>query len=453
VTFDQLALDLDGSLSKPGDPGWDTARQAWNLAVDQRPAAVVVAGSVRDVQLVVQAAQALGLRVAPQSTGHNAGPLGLLSDTILLRMSDLRSVTVDPHRRTTRAEGGATWGDVTPVVARHRLTALAGSAADVGVTGYTLGGGISWLARSHGLAANSVTAMEVVTADGRLRRIDAQHEPDLFWALRGGGGSFAIVTALEFQLYELAEVYAGALFFPLQQAPEVLHAWSEWVGSVPDEVMSVGRMLRFPPDPDLPPFLSGQSYALVEVAATLPQAEIEALLAPLRALGPVIDTCAMTPTDQLATLHMDPPGPVPGEGDGFVLSELTPDGVEGLLRAAGPGSRSPLLSVELRHLGGALTPGRARNGGAVDGLPGAFLGFAVGIVGDPKAADLVRGAITAVQHAMAPWCTGRSYLNFAERRKHDEALFDADVHARLRAVKTAYDPADLIRANHPVRPL
>ena len=208
---------------------------------------------MRDVVSVVNAARELGLRVAPQSTGHNAGPLGDLDGTILLKTSAMRDVQIDPVARVARVEAGAMWMDVTPAAAEHGLAALAGSAPDVGVAGYTLGGGLSWLARSHGLAANSVVAIEVVTADGVLRRVDETHEPELFWALRGGGGSFGVVTAIEFRLYPITEVYAGVLFFPLDRAAEVLEAWRQWLPSVPDSVTSVGRILRFPPIPDLPP--------------------------------------------------------------------------------------------------------------------------------------------------------------------------------------------------------
>ncbi len=203
TSFQDLAADLDGTVHHPGDPDWDLARAAWNLSVDQRPEAVVTARSVADVQATVRAAAARGLRVAPQSTGHHASPMGPLDGTVLLRLSGLRGVSVDPASRTARVEGGAVWADVTAAAGEHGLAALAGSAADVGVAGYTLGGGLSWLARSRGLAANSVTALEVVTADGEHRRVDADHDPDLFWALRGGGGSFAVVTALELSLFPL----------------------------------------------------------------------------------------------------------------------------------------------------------------------------------------------------------------------------------------------------------
>jgi hypothetical protein len=318
------------------------------------------------------------------------------------------------------------------------------------VAGYTLGGGISWLGRSHGLAASSVAALEVVTADGRVRRVDADHEPELFWALRGGGGSFGVVTALELRLYPVTRVHAGVLFFPLERAEEVLQTWREWVRTVPESVMSVGRMLRFPPLPDLPPFLSGRSYVVVEAACQLSQADADQLLAPLRALGPAVDTFATIPMTDLAKLHMDPPGPVPGRGDGALLSALPAEAVSALVRASGPDVDCPLLSVELRHLGGAMTPGRTE-GGAVSGLDAEFAFFAVGMTPVPEAVAPVERAVVAAQYAVAPWTRG-CYANFAEVTKDGDALWGPETHRRLREVKAAYDASDLFRSNHPVRP-
>ncbi|HJQ07507.1 MAG TPA: FAD-binding protein [Nocardioides sp.] len=452
LALDALQIDMDGRLARPCDADWDDVRRAWHLELDQRPTAVALPESSRDVQTVVDAARRAGLRVAPQSTGHNAAPLGDLSGTILLSTSRMRGVTVDVDNARVRVEAGAQWGDVTPWAALHGLAALAGSAADVGVAGYVLGGGVSWLGRTHGLAANSVLSLEVVTADGVRRTVDATHEPELFWALRGGGGSFAVVTAIELQLYPISTLVAGHLFFPIERAAEVLHRWAAIAPGFPDEVTSVGRMLRFPPLPDLPPQLAGHDFVLVEIASQLGLEETGALVAPLRELGPQMDTISTTATVDLDQLHMDPPGPVPGFGDGFILDELTPQAVDALLVAAGPGSGSQLLSVELRQLGGALTPGRVQ-AGAVDGIPGAYLGFAVGIVPSPDAHLAVAAEVAAVQLAMAPWSSGRQYQNFTERSRSGEELFGAETHRRLRAVKARYDATDLIRANHPVAPL
>ena len=208
VDFDAQALRarVAGDVVTPADEAWDEARQAWNLAVDQRPVAVVLAETADDVVVTIEEARAAGLRVAPQGTGHNAAPLGELSGTILLRTSRMRGVEIDPAAQIARVEAGVIWIEVVEAAAEHGLAALAGSSPDVGVVGYTLGGGLSWLARKYGFAANQVTAVELVTADGRFIRADRENEPDLFWAVRGGGGSFGVVTALEFRLFPLTEV-------------------------------------------------------------------------------------------------------------------------------------------------------------------------------------------------------------------------------------------------------
>ena len=296
-----------------------------------------------------------------------------------------------------------------------------------------------------------MVALDVVTADGVLRRVDEAHEPELFWALRGGGGSFGVVTSIEFRLYPIREVYAGVLFFPLERTAEVLEAWRNWLPPVPDEVTSVGRILRFPPLPDLPSHLSGHSWVVVEAACQMSATEADQLLSPLRALGPEIDTFAPTSMTELSLLHMDPPGPVPCCGDGALIDELSEETIGAITRMAGPEVDSPLISVELRHLGGALAPDRM-SGGAVTGIDAEFLMFAVGITPTPESIELVEAAVTGVQYALGPWTTGEVYMNFAERHEAGNALFGTETHDRLREVKAAYDPMDVIRSNHPVRP-
>ena len=313
---------LDGDVFAPGDDGWDEARRAWNLSVDQRPAAVALPESAEDVVTIVAFARANGLRVAPQGTGHGAAALDALDDTILLKTERMRGVTIDPETLTARAEAGVIWIEVVEAAAEHGLAALAGSSPDVGVVGYTLGGGLSWLARKHGIGANQVTAIEVVTAAGDLVRTDWANEPDLFWALRGGGGAFGIVTAIEFNLFPLEEVYAGILWYPVDRATEVLKVWRAWTEDLPDEMTSVGRILQFPPIPEIPEAVRGQSFVVVEAIWSGEPDEGERLLAPLRALGPVMDTVATIPVEELGKLHMDPEGPAPGTGDGGMLDDV-----------------------------------------------------------------------------------------------------------------------------------
>ena len=224
---------LTGSVVLPGDDGWDAARQAWNLAVDQRPALVALPESAADVQALVDFARTRGLRVAMQGTGHNAAPMGALDDTVLVKTSEMRGVEIDERHCIARVEAGAQWLDVTGPASEAGLAPLAGSAPDVGIVGYTLGGGLSWLGRRYGLAANRLLSAEVVTADGKLVRASRHENADLFWALRGGGGNFGAVVAIEFELIPMRTVYAGMLMFPAEQAREVMQAWREWTARCP----------------------------------------------------------------------------------------------------------------------------------------------------------------------------------------------------------------------------
>src|SRR6266516_4844306 len=441
---------LAGEIVLPGEGAWDAARQAWNLSVDQRPVAVVFPEAAEDVAAVVAVAGAHGLRPAPQGTGHSAAPMGPLDGTILVKTSRMRGVEIDVLAKRARARAGALWGEVVPAAAEQGLAALAGSAKDVGVVGYTLGGGIGWLARRHGLACNSVLAVEAVTADGRIVRADADNEHDLFWALRGGG-SFAVVTALEFALYPVAEVYAGALFWPLERAGEVLHTWRELVAEAPHELTSLGRLMQFPPIPEVPEPFRGRAFALIEAAYCGSEADGAALLQPLRGLAPEMDTLATIPPDGLSELHMDPPQPVPNAGDGMLLSELPADAVDALVGIAGAGSGSPLLSVEVRHLGGALASAPTSNG-ALSSLDAGFALYAVGIAMDADMKAALQAHAARVQDALAPWSAGRSFMNFTERRADPGELFDAATYARLRGVKAEYDPDDVIRGNHSIPP-
>jgi hypothetical protein len=443
---------LDGKVVLPGDGRFDMARQAWNLAVDQRPAAVVFPESAADVAAAVRYAAERGLRVAAQGTGHNAGPLGSLADTVLLRTERMRGIRIDPQTRIARVEAGVVWLEVVQAAARHGLAALAGSSPDVGVAGYTLGGGVSFLGRKYGLAANSVVAFEVATADGRLVRADSEHEPDLFWALRGGGGSFGVVTALEFRLFPITQAYAGVLWYPVERGSEVLHAWGSLTrGEVPDELTTVGRFLNLPPIPQIPEPIRGKSFVIVEAYHVGDPGEADSLLSPLRALGPVNDTIAAVPMPALSRLHMDPEHPVPATGDGMMIDRLPGEAIDAFIQAAGPTAAFPLLSAELRHLGGEL--GRPRPGnGALACLDAQYLLYAVGMTPDPGLTGLAAAQVEAVKGALAPWAAEQMYLNFADTRRVPAAFWTEHAFQRLRRIKGSVDPGDMIRSNHPISP-
>jgi FAD/FMN-containing dehydrogenase len=442
-------LGLD--VSTPSDANWHEARQAWNLAVDQQPVAVAFPESAAQIAWLVGFARERGLRVAPQGTGHAASAIESLEDTLLVKTERMRDVRIDPATRTARVGAGALWLDVTGPAAEHGLAALAGSSPDVGVVGYTLGGGLSWMARRHGMASNSVTAVELVTADGSVVRTDPEHMPELFWALRGGGGSFGIVTALEFELYPIADVYAGMLAFPIERASEVLHAWREWTATVPDEVTSLGRLMRIPPLPEIPEMLRGRELVVVEATILGDETAAAALVEPLRALGAEIDTFGVLPVAALHRLHMDPDHPVPGMTVHILLRELPSEAVDALVAAAGHGTRTPLLSIEVRHLGGAVARAEAGHG-AAGAIESPFSLFGVGMAMTPEMVAGIEAYRPVLRQAMAPYAAGRAYINFLDEAGDASRVFGEETYARLRGVKAQHDPSELFRANHPIPP-
>ncbi len=394
---------MTATLLTAQDANWNVERGAFNILVDQQPAGIALPRSADDVSAVVRSAAADGKRVAAQRTGHNAEPLGSLANTVLLRTDGLGGVQIDADAGTARVGAGALWGDLLPRASELGLATLHGSTPNVGIAGYTLGGGVSFYHRKHGLACNRVTAIELVIAGGEQIRVDADNEPDLFWALRGGGGSFGVVTALEFDLLPLPEIFAGALLFPAEQASEVLQGWNEWTSGMPEEMTSVGRLMNFPPIPEMPEPVRGKSFAVLEVIYCGDVSDGEELVAPLRKLGSVgMDTIQAQPPAGIAELHMDPPTPVPYTSESLLTHELPASAIDSLVEAIGPGSGSQLASVELRHGGGALSraPARRRSARLSAGLFHHFRGRlrpgAGGNGADPRLARRVQGGARAL---------------------------------------------------------
>jgi hypothetical protein len=286
-----------------------------------------------------------------------------------------------------------------------------------------------------------------VTADGAFRRVDRENDPDLFWAVRGGGGAFGVVTAIEFNLVELTEVYAGHLFFPVERALEVLRAWRDWTETVPDEITSVGRILQLPPIPEIPEPFRGKSFVVVQAIYSGDDFdEAKRLIEPMRALGADIDTFDVMPVPALSRLHMDPEGPTPGIGDGGTLRSLDDETIDALIDAV---VGRPIVAAEVRHLGGAVARPRAEHG-AVASFDAPYLAFGVGLTPVPELRAPVASAVHGFTEALAPWASEHTYLNFAEGRRDSKTLWTESAHHRLRRVKAKYDPENVIRSNHPL---
>src|SRR3954471_20623584 len=326
-----LRRTLRGRLHRPGDAAYDELRRPLSPALDPRPALVVEAYGAADVRAAVVAAREYALPFAVQGTGH--GTHVACDGGVLVRTGAMATVLVDPDRRTAHVGAGARWADVLAAAAPFGLAPLSGSDPSVGVAGYTLGGGLGWLARRRGLAADSLRRAQVVTADGGLVTASASEHPDLFWALRGGGGGFGVVTALEIDLHPVDRVYAGTAYFAIDRAGETLARYRDWIASAPD-ALSTGVLLTR---------LDGERALALRVMHSGDAVDAERLLAPLRAAaGPALrDDLRVT---RFADATMG--GTAPRHLD---LFESLPDGAIDVLLAAGEHA-----TVGVRHWGGAI---------------------------------------------------------------------------------------------------
>ena len=441
-------LSIRGRIATPGDPDWDEARQAWNLAADQQPPVVAFVESADDVAKVIRFAGENELRVTGQGTGHAAAALGSLEDAILIKTERMRGIEVGDD--TARIEAGVLAEEIGSAAHEKGKSFLPGTSPNVGVTGYLLGGGLSWLGRKYGWACNHVTAIELVTADGEARTVDANSDADLFWALRGGGGGYAIVTALHVDLFPVAEAYAGALLFPPEVTEDGLRRYRDWTAEAPEEAGSMARMLNLPPIPDIPEEIRGKKWLAITACCLGTKEEGEKVIAPLREIGePAMDSFDQIPATALTRIAMDPEPPVPALGHHATLSQLPDEAIDAFVGAAGPETDSPLLLAELRHLGGALRR-PADNGGALDRLDAEFVMLGIGMLMDPALRDPIESQLDKLHDAIKPWAGDGGYYNYAERPCDVEAILPEETCKRLSRVKRDWDPDDRIVANHSV---
>lgn len=437
-----------GSVHLPGDPTYDMARTPWNLHAADHPAAVAYPAFPDEVADVLRGASAAGLKVAAQGTGHGAPPLsGRLADAVLVRTSAMRELQVDAHRRIARVGAGVLWGDLAEAAGAHGLAALHPSSPDVGVVGYSLGGGIGWYARRLGLQCNTVTAVELVLADGTFVRATADADAELFWAVRGGGVPLGVVTGLEFRLFPLDTVVAGFLAWEWTAVEEVLPAWLSWCAQAPEEATTSFRLVDVPVHDAVPAPLHGRRLVIIDGAVLGDDARAREVLAPLRALRPELDTVTRVPAASLVRLHLEPEGPVPAYANSALVAQLPDAAVAAVIDAAGPRSGTRLAMVELRHLGGALSrPDPA--GGALSWLDGQFLALGVGLDADPAVQPQVRADAARFLAALDPWGTGRQYLPMLDDRSDVRTALPPGAPGRLAAIRRAVDPRGLFLAPH-----
>ncbi|MEV7006529.1 FAD-binding oxidoreductase [Streptosporangium sp. NPDC051022] len=438
-----LRRAVRGRVLVAGDEGFEQAGRPWNLMVEQPVLAVVEAEDADDVAALVRHARLAGLTVSAQPNGH--GATGDTEGVILLRTGRLGGVEVRPQARTARVGAGVKWGEALAASSPYGLTGLAGSSPAPSVVGYTLGGGLSWFGRRHGLAANSVRAFEVVDAEGDRTRVSADSDAELFWALRGGGGDFALVTAMEFDLHPAPLLYGGRMLWPADRAPEVLAAFREVTAEAPEELSLWFTLLDFPPLPFLPDLLRGRSLVAMDVTFLGEAGEGQALMRRFDKIdGLVADTRRPMPVAELGDICAEPTDPSPALGHAELLTDLD-DTVASTLS----GPIAPLLSLQIRHLGGALArpvPG----GGACGHLAEPYVLYMLGMTPVPELAAGVDARQKEIARTLVPYTSGHKPYTFLGLGERAAAVFPGDVLARLRDIKRARDPRGVFRSNYPV---
>ena len=434
---------LGGTVIQRGDADYDQARRVWNGMIDRSPAVIVRPRTTADVVAAVNHARDNGLVLAVRGGGHNAGGLAMCDDGLVIDLSAMREVTVDPQRRSATAQGGALWRDFDAATHPHGLATTGGLISTTGVGGLTLGGGLGWLMRQHGLACDNVTAVEIVTADGTVRRASATENQDLFWAVRGGGGNFGVVTRFEFRLHPVHTLYAGMLVYPGPRTPEVLRRYRDVAMNAPDELTVFAAMMTSP---------EGMPIIAVLTAYNGPVSAAEAAIKPLRDLGPVADQVGQMPYPALQSMLDEGfPSGLHVYWRSDFLSAL-PDELIDALYDRFQAITSPLSALLIEQFGGAVArvPADETAFAQRDAL------FNLAVIArwtDPATADTHTGWARQSSDAARAFTSGGVYVNYlgAEGAERVRAAYGAK-YDRLVAVKRKYDPSNLFRMNQNIPP-
>ena len=437
----QLEARLHGQVCRPGDPGYESAIKLHNAMIDRHPAYVIRCGDASDVARAIDFAQGQDLVVAVRAGGHNVAGNALCDDGMVIDLSGLKHIQLDPVARTARADPGLTWGEFDRATQTHGLATTGGFISTTGIAGLTLGGGLGWLMRRHGIVCDNLRSVEIVTADGQRRTADAKHEQDLFWAVRGGGGNFGVVTSFEYQLHPVGQMLAGVVFFTLDQARQGLRFFRELMTEAPDELMAYAVFLTSP---------EGVKLFAMPVCYVGPLEEGERVLAPVRRFGtPAADTVRPMRYTEVQTMFDAgfPSGRLNYWKSSF-LRELSDQAIDTL------GERfaevpSPFSAVAVEPFGGAL----ARVPIDATAFPHRQATFNLMILGawtDPAASDANIRWTRELWKDMRPFSADAVYVNYMDGDDIDrlEAAYDGPTYRRLQQVKQRYDPENFFRVNH-----
>jgi FAD/FMN-containing dehydrogenase len=451
---DQLSGLVAGPVLRQDDEGYAREAEGFNLAFRHQPALIVGATNASDVQEAVRFARDRGLPVAVAATGH--GPSVVADGAVLITTRRMTGMTVDPARQIARVEAGVLARQAVDQAAKVALAPLVGSSPTVGVVGYTLGGGLSvTMGRAHGWASDQVRSLDVVTADGELRHVSPDSDPDLFWALRGAKSNFGVVTAMEFGLFPVTRLFAGGLFYSGEHTAAVLRAFQELTTRAPNELTSSVALLRMPDRPAIPEFMRGKLTVNVRFSYLGSEAEGGKLVAPLRAAAPVmIDTVEERGYATFDVISPGPTAPAPSFDRMVLLDDLAPETIDALVELAGPYADTPITVIDIRQLGGALT---AQTGqpSAVTRPAAGFVMFAFGVA-PVEQADVMWNAGRDLLDGLRPWLSDRKHGNFLTAPdasvEQTRLAFDEADYARLQEIKAVYDPDNMFRINYNIPP-
>jgi len=441
-----LRSNVRGELVVAGDARYDEARRVWNGNVDRRPGLIVRCTGAADVQQAVNFARSLGLLVSIRGGGHSAPGYGTNEGGLVIDLSPMKGIRVDPDARTVSAQGGVLWRELDHETQAYGLATTGGTVSNTGITGLTLGGGLGWLMGKHGLTVDNLISADLVTADGEFRKASAKDNPDLFWALRGGGGNFGVVTSFEYRLHPVTQVLGGMVIYPLDQARDVLRFYRDFCGTLPDEAEAYAALLTAP---------QGMPVAALILGYNGPIAEGEKVLAPARRFGkPVADVVAPMPYAARQRM-LDEPNATHGLQRYWrsAFTEQISDGLIDVMVEGASSFSSPLSALLFFHMHGAAT--------RVSPLATAFAPRrtqwdfdAIGQWADEGQSGAHTGWVRALWTKLEPHLKGSAYVNHlaADDRPEKVRASYGDNYARLRALKATYDPKNLFRVNANIAP-
>jgi hypothetical protein len=449
-----LRAAMSGTVLVPGDAGYDDARRIWNAAIDRRPAVIARCASAADVAAAVAFGVAQGLEIAVRGGAHGVSGKASVDDGLVIDLSAMNFVSVDPEARRARTGGGALLDALIGAAQEHGLALPVGMVGHTGVGGLTLGGGMGWLTRKHGLTIDNLLSVEIVTADGQIRRASAEENPDLYWAVRGGGGNFGVVTEFEFALHPVGPmIQVGLQFWSLDQGQEYFRLARDICRSLPPEVNIIIGSISAPPAPFVPAEYQGQPGYVAVVAGFGPEEQHQEVLGRFRdALPPLWEFATPMPFMGLQTMLDEANGWGQYDYDkGGVIEELTDEIIDIFVQQI-PGKTSPGSAVLFYRLDGAFSE-IADEATAFGGsrAPG-YNFFTIAVCPDQEMLDADRAWVRGMNDALRPLIESRAYVNAIDEDSDVRAAYGAEKYDRLALIKATYDPNNIFHRNANIRP-